>query len=582
MAELQHYSTQYLLKRFYKTYLPPYIPRLAVAIICMVIGAIATALQVQAIEPMINKVLNGDNVYIVYVVAGGLFVIGVIKSLTVYIERVFMCRTVLAVTKDLQMEIYKKLMGVDTEYLESEGTARQLSRFSTDIGNIGGLINSLLTGVVKESLTAITLLGVMVYNSWQMTVFVILVLPLSLIPITKIGKKLERLSLQNFEEVGHMTAYLDDTLKGARQIKSYNLQSYVSTLIQTAFQRLFSLNYRSQRTAAIANPILETLVAIIIAVVLIWGAYLVKIGDLDAGRFMAFFMAMGVAYRPIKALSNLNMVIRTGVASCKRIFSLLDMQNTIQEHPEAKPFTLKKGDIVFQNTGFAYQNDIPVLHDISITIPAGKTVALVGASGSGKSTMLNLLPRFYDIRTGRITIDDMNIQNMTIKSLRDCMALVSQETILFNTTVRENVRMGRLDADDNDIIDALTQASAWDFVQNLEHGLNTQVGERGLQLSGGQRQRISIARAFLKNAPILLLDEATSALDTHSEKNIQASLDALSKGRTTIVVAHRLSTIQHADIIYVMEHGRVIESGTHDTLKAKNGIYTQLIKAQSL
>ncbi len=548
----------------------------------MVIVAVITAIQVQAIEPMINDVLSGVNPYIVYIVAGGLIVVGFIKACAVYVERVFMNRIVLSVTKDLQVQIYEKLMAVDTEYLEQQGTARQLSRFSTDIGNLGGLINSVITGIIKELLTFIALLGVMLYNSWQMTLFVIFILPLTLIPIGKIGRKLERISLESFEEVGHMTAYLDDTLKGARQVKSYNLQNHVTDLVKHTFQKVFAISYRGERTAAIANPILEVTVALVIGVILIWGAYLVKTGDLDAGRFMAFFVAMGAAYRPLKAVSTLNMIIRNGMASCKRVFSLLDMPNTIQQKPDAVDFTLQRGDMVLQGVHFHYQNGIPVLQGFDVHIPAGKTVAFVGASGSGKSTLLNLIPRFYDISDGDITIDGTSIYDMTFESLRKHIALVSQETILFNTTVRDNVALGNLQASEADIIQALEDASAWEFVDKLQHGLDTMVGERGLQLSGGQRQRISIARAFLKNAPIVLLDEATSALDTNSERHIQKSLDSLMQGRTCVVVAHRLSTIQNADIIYVMQAGSIMEHGTHDTLQRQNGIYASLIKAQTL
>ncbi len=582
MAELQHYSTKTLLKRFYFTYLPPYISRLITAFICMIFVALATAIQVQAIEPMVNDVLSGAQPFIIYLVAGGLVAVGFFKSACVYIERVFMQRIVLSVTKDLQIQIYEKLMGVDTEYLEREGTARQLSRFSTDISSIGGLINALITGVVREFLTFFALLGVMLYNSWQMTVFIVIVLPLTLIPIEKIGRKLEGISLKSFEDIARMTAYLDDTLKGARQVKSYNLQHHVTHLVTRTFQMVFTIRYRGERTAAIANPIIEITAAVVIGIILVWGAYLVRLEELDAGRFMAFFVAMGAAYRPLKSLSNLNMILRGGVASCKRVFSLLDMENTIQEKPDAKDFVLQQGHMQFRNIHFQYQNGIPVLHGLNVAVPAGKTVAFVGESGSGKSTLLNLIPRFYDISKGDITIDGISIYDMSFHSLRKHISLVSQDTVLFNTTVRENVILGDLNATEDQIIQALKNASAWQFVQDLEHGLDTLVGERGLQLSGGQRQRISIARAFLKNAPILLLDEATSALDTNSERHIQNALENLMQGRTSIIVAHRLSTIQNADIIYVMDKGRIIEQGTHTSLKQQGGVYADLTDAQKV
>ena len=579
---MKNYTKSYLLKRFLKEYVFLYKARLIVSIICMVVISGALALQVQLVEPTINDVLGGADINIVYMVALAFLIVGVVKGIASYVQNVFMQRILLATQRHLQIDMYKALLKADVAYLEGEGTAKQLSRFSNDLGNMVGLVKSFFIGVVKESLSAVFLFVVMFYNSFEMTLFAFVILPLTLLPLAKISKKLEKVSYDTLESVGDMTASIDDTLKGIRQIKSYNLFNYATDMVGEAFNKVFSVSYRAERTASLANPILEVSTAFIMAGILVWGGYLVQQGNLDAGRFMAFFVALSSAYRPIKALMNLNLVLSVGIASSKRVFAIIDADPEIQDKANATRLNLSKGDINFKNVSFDYDTKKNILTNINISVKAGQSIALVGPSGGGKSSLLNLIPRFYDSTKGGIYIDGQNISTVTLESLRNHVSLVSQETILFNTTIRDNVGIGRVGASDGDIIDALKKASAWDFVEQSEHGLDTEVGERGLQLSGGQRQRISIARAFLKNAPILLLDEATSALDTTSEHHIQKSLSILATGRTTITIAHRLSTIQDADVIYVIDGGRVVESGTHTTLKLKNGLYASLCNKQEV
>ena len=579
---MQKYTKKYIIKRFLSNYVLLYKKRLIVAIICMLLVALSLAAQVQLVEPTINDALGGKGMTYVYMIGAVFLIIGIVKGVASYVQNVFMQHIVLSVERHLKKDMYRALMRADISYLEGEGTAVHLARFSSDLSNLTNLIKSFFLGIIKESFSAITLFAVMFYNSYQMTIFAFFVLPLTLWPIIRISRKLESMSLEQLESIGDMTSTLDDTLKGARQIKSYNLLSYATGTVSKTFDKLFTISLRAQKTSALAHPVLELSTGIIVAFVLVWGGHLVYTEQLDSGRFIAFFVALISAYRPIRSLTNLNLILSSGVASAKRVFHILDMVPSISNIKGSQPLKFKVGNIKFNNIDFDYETRKNILKNISIDIKSGQTIALVGPSGGGKSTLLNLMPRFFDPVKGTIEIDGQDIKTVTLESLRSVVSLVSQETILFNTTIRDNVMIGREGASEEEIIQALKDASAWDFVQKMYDGINSKVGERGLQLSGGQRQRISIARAFLKSAPILLLDEATSALDTESEYQIQEALRKLSQGRTTITIAHRLSTIQNSDMIYVIDNGMVMEKGTHTQLKEKNGIYRSLCSKQKL
>ena len=579
---MQNYTKKYIIKRFLNEYVFLYKKRLIISIICMMVVAVALAVQVQLVEPIINGALGGHGMPYVYMIAGVFLIVGITKGIASYVQNIFTQHIVLSTERHLKKDMYSALIWADTAYLEGQGTAKHLARFSSDLSNLSNLIKSFFLGFVKESFTALTLFGVMFYNSYQMTFFAFFVLPLTLLPIIKISRKLEVMSLEGLERVGDMTGAIDDTLKGARQIKSYNLLPYAKDIVSKTFDRLFTISLKAQRTSALVHPILELSTGLIVASVLVWGGHLVQTGQLDAGRFMAFFVALISVYRPIQSLANLNLVLSSGIASAKRVFAILDMVPSIDNVMDSQPLKFKVGNIKFNNVYFHYETRKNILKDISIDIKSGQTIALVGQSGGGKSTLLNLIPRFFDPVKGTIEIDGQDIKTLTLESLRDAVALVSQETVLFNTTIRDNVMIGKQDASEEEIIQALKDASAWSFVQDMEYGINTKVGERGLRLSGGQRQRISIARAFLKNAPILLFDEATSALDTETEQQVQRSLEKLSRGRTTIIIAHRLSTIQKSDMIYVVDNGVIVETGKHEQLKEKNGIYKSLCAKQKL
>jgi subfamily B ATP-binding cassette protein MsbA len=373
---------------------------------------------------------------------------------------------------------------------------------------------------------------------------------------------------------------LEQTFQGIRVVKSYCMEEYERTRIRIIAERIFTLVFKASRVRALSSPIMESLGGVAITMVIAYGGHQVIHDNMDPGSFFSFITALLLAYEPMKRLANLNASLQEGLASAERLFQLMDRQPTIVDEPNSQPLNISGGRIRFENICFSYVTTKATLSGINFDVPAGKTVALVGPSGAGKSTILNLIPRFYDVDKGVITIDGTDIRDTTLKSLRRSMALVSQEITLFDDTIRANIAYGQKGASEDEIIQAAKNAAAHDFVVNMPEGYDTYVGESGTKISGGQRQRIAIARAMLKNAPILLLDEATSALDTESERSVQVALRRLMQGRTTLVIAHRLSTVIDADLIHVIDNGTVAESGSHKELIDKDGIYARLYHMQ--
>ncbi|MDP4796821.1 MAG: ATP-binding cassette domain-containing protein, partial [Rhodospirillales bacterium] len=418
-------------------------------------------------------------------------------------------------------------------------------------------------------------------QDWRLASMAFFIFPVAIYPIVRLGKRMRKVTANTQEETGLFTAILDQSFQGIRVVKAYGMEAYEGTRVSSLVERIFKLNIKSARIRALSSPIMETLGGIAVAIVIVYGGFRVIHQNLDPGSFFSFITALLLAYEPMKRLANLNASLQEGLAGAQRMFDLLDMQSGIQERPGAKALGVPvRGNIQLSDVGFSYVTGQPALRGVSMSIPSGKTVALVGPSGAGKSTILNLIPRFYDIDAGTITIDGTDVRDVTLESLYANISLVSQEVMLFDDTVRANIAYGRPGASEADIEDAAQHAAALDFIRELPLGFDTMVGERGIKLSGGQRQRLAIARAILKNAPILLLDEATSSLDTESERHVQQALDHLMKGRTTLVIAHRLSTIVGADVIYVIQNGGIVEMGSHAELVAKSGAYEKLYALQ--
>jgi subfamily B ATP-binding cassette protein MsbA len=448
-----------------------------------------------------------------------------------------------------------------------------MSSVMNEIGMVVGMINVAVNGFVKQLFTLVALVGVMFYQSFELSMIAFIGFPLAVYPIYKLGRKLRGLSFSNQEMAGRFASQMSDTLQYSKLVKAYNCEDF-------EIKRMSRITARISRLSLVASPFTESLAGFGVAAVIWYGGHQVITGETTPGAFFSFFAAMMMAYRPLKSVSGMNSGVQMGFAAATRVYTMLDEKPKIIDKPNAVSLGVAKGEIKFENVNFGYIDERLALDSINIEIPAGNTVALVGHSGGGKSTIMNMILRFYDPKSGSIKIDGHDIRDVTLQSLRANMSVVNQEVMFFDDTILENIRYGKENATTEEIISAAKLAEADEFILQLPNGYDTQIGQNGIRLSGGQRQRIAIARAILYNAPILLLDEATSALDPISERLIKDALKTLMHGRTTLVIAHRLSTVMHADRIFVVSHGKIIESGKHKELIEKGGAYANLYSKQ--
>ena len=576
-----HATTASLLGRLLRESMRGYGRWFIAALVCMALMAAATAASAWLMEPVVNDIFVARNEAMLMPVGLAVFGVFVVKGLANYGQATLMAYVGLRIVTDNQNRLFDKLSRMDVQFFQDTNTGGLISRFLVDINQMRGAVSNAWVSLGKDSLTLIGLIGVTFYQDWLLALIAFFVFPVALLPIVKLGKRMRKVTANTQREMGLFTTLLEQTIQGIRVVKAYSMEAYERARVGEIVERVFNLNMKAERTRALSSPIMETLGGFAVGVVVFYGGYRVIGGETDAGSFFSFITALLLAYEPMKRLANLNAALQQGLAGADRLFQMLDLEPAIQEAPDAhdlpKPV---KGEVTFSGVNFAYTPEKQTLSDLDITVPAGKTVALVGPSGGGKSTILNLIPRFYEVDGGAVRVDGDDVRGLTFSSLRGAIALVSQEVTLFDDTIRANIAYGRAGAGEDEIIEAAKNAAAHDFISQLPDGYDTLVGEQGVKLSGGQRQRLAIARAMLKNAPILLLDEATSALDTESERQVQAALDVLMTDRTTLVIAHRLSTVIRADKICVIVDGRVVEQGTHAELLARGGHYKHLYELQ--
>ena len=577
---MRHQATSLLMRRLLKESVRPYGGWLLLAVLCMACMAGATALSAWLMKPVVNDVFIGRDARVLWLIAGAVIATFLVKGLANYAQATVMSYVGLRIIADNQNRLYAHLARLDLAFFHDHATGKLISRFTIDINTMRMAVSNVLTGFGKDVLSLGGLVAVMFLQDWQLAALAFVVFPVAVVPIVRIGRRMRKVTANTQEEMGQFTTLLEQTIQGIRVVKAYVMEEYEKDRIAAIVERIFRLNMKSARTRSLSSPIMESLGGLAVAVVIVYGGYRVIESHIDAGSFFSFITALLLAYEPMKRLANLNASLQEGLAGAQRLFELLDVEPQVKEKPGAKALAVTKGAIRFEDVHFAYGEGKSALNGISLDVTAGKRVALVGPSGAGKSTILNLVPRFYDVGSGRVLIDGIDVREVTFASLHAVLALVSQEITLFDDTVHANIAYGRAGASEDAVVAAARAAAAHDFIVALPQGYDTMVGEHGVKLSGGQRQRLAIARAMLKDAPILLLDEATSALDTESERQIQAALDALTRGRTTLVIAHRLSTIVNADVIYVIEAGRVAEKGTHAELLAKGGAYARLYALQ--
>ena len=551
--------------------------KLAVSVLCGAMAALATSANALLVKYVLDDAFKQNAAYeTLYLIAGAAMVLALVKGVTSYFQTVLMTTVGQRVIADIQNRLFGRLVHADLAFFQATPSGQLISRFTTDANQLRFASTQVFTVLGQQALTLVGLLFTMFYQDWLLAIVAFIVFPVAIVPVRRMSRRMRKVSLNFQDEMGHYNALLGQVFQGARHVKAYGMETHETARAEALTEKIYRLVERAARVRAAASPLMESLGGVGIALVILYGGWQVTHGARTAGDFLSFVTALMLAYQPFKQLSGLNVTIQEGMAAAERIFELIDIVPAIQDRPGAVPLTITDGAVRLEQVSFAYGQNEPVLNHIDLEIPAGRKVALVGPSGAGKSTVLNLIPRFYDVGGGRLIIDGQDVRDVTLASLRGAIGLVSQEVSLFDDTVRANIAYGRPDAGEDEIVAAARQAAAHEFILELPQGYDTIVGEMGTRLSGGQRQRLSIARAMLKNAPILLLDEATSALDTESERQIQDALKILMVGRTSIVIAHRLSTIVDADLIYAIEGGRVVEVGRHQELLQRRGVYARL------
>lgn len=568
-----------VIARMAREYLKPHWKLAVGALLASMVVAGATGAVPLLIKHALDNIVGTDS-WMLLLVAGGAIVATAVQAIGTYIARSNMATIGQLIVAAVQKRMFARIMHADLAWVSRTHSGRFLSSFLYDANRVRDSITVTVIDLGQNLLTVIALIGAMFWLNWQLALIGCTVIPFVAFVIRTLGKRTQKATKRNLEGSGDLTAVISEALKGIRVVKAYDQETTEISRTGSAIDRVRATALKAIKNRNMASPITGLLSGIGIAAVIYFGGRSVQTGFLTIGDLGGFLSAMLLAYEPLKKLANTQTLMHEGAAAASRIFPILDIEPSITVPLDAQPLKVTDGSVRFENVHFHYGDGTPALNGIDIEIPKGHTVALVGPSGAGKSTILNLVPRFYDPTEGRILIDGQDVRDVTLSSLRAASSLVTQEPFLFDDTIRANIAYGTADATDADIEAAARNAAAHEFIAALPKGYDTMVGEAGFKLSGGQRQRIAIARAMLKDAAILLLDEATSALDTASELQVQSALTRLMQGRTTLVIAHRLSTIKHANMICVIDEGRVVERGSHDELVAMGGLYAELSRSQ--
>ncbi len=561
-------------------YLRPYRMRLIWASVFMLLTSAMIATQTYLIKPILDKVIIGRNMKLGLWLPPALIVVSILKGITSYARDYFMGFVGQKVVNDIRDQLYSHFQSLSFSYFTRTPTGIIISRIVNDVNLVQGAITKAPSSLVQGVLTMVTLTVYIFYLNWKLAAFSVIVLPFAGIAFSKFSRRFRKVSTTMQEQMGSLTMHLHETITGIRIVKAFGTEEYESRRFARKNKDLFNSFMRTIKTSALSHPVMEVISMTGTAFVILYALYAIIVWNIiTVGDFFSFLGALVFFYRPLKDLNGINNMIQDGVAAAKRIFEVLDTQPEIRDGQDAVSIPRDFKTIEFRNLSFKYESN-NVLHNINLTVKAGQTIAIVGKSGGGKTTLVNLIPRFYDVTGGAILIDGTDIRRASLRSLRGCMAIVTQQTILFNDTIRNNIAYGDPDKPFDDVLRAARAAHADEFIKALPEGYDTVIGESGVKLSGGQRQRIAIARAILKDAPILILDEATSSLDTESEREVQHALDTLMQGRTSFVIAHRLSTIMNADRIIVLKGGGIVEEGRHEELLKRGGEYKNLYDQQ--
>jgi len=560
-------------------FLKPHWKKLAIAMFCMVMVGFLTSTVAYIIKPVLDDIFIKKDATKLTLLPLAVLIIYLGMGIFSYGQAYLMSLVGQLTVQSFRSMLYEHIHRLSLSYFDKTSTGLLMSRITNDVTIIQSSVSTTITGLLRDCFTIFFLVGVIFYRDWQLAIIAMLIFPIVVYPIVRFGKRLRKIS-KNFQtSMGSLSTILQETFTGARVVKAFCREDYECAKFNKENERLFKYMMKSVKIKAISSPLMEFMGGIGVAAVVWYGGFSVIRGDATPGNFFSFMAAVLMLYRPIKKISSINNEVQMGIAAAERIFEVLDTPAEITDIEGAGIMPVLQKSIVFDHVSFGYGED-DVLKDINMEIKKGSVVALVGKSGSGKTTIANLLPRFYDVQKGSIKIDSRDIRDFTLKSLRGQIAFITQQSILFNETVRDNIAYGDLEKGFDAIYKAAEAAYALEFIKDLPDGFDTMIGEQGVRLSGGQRQRLCIARAILKNAPVLIMDEATSALDTDSERKVQMALENLMQGRTTLVIAHRLSTIINADRIIVISKGRIVEQGTHVSLLEQGGEYKELYEMQ--
>ncbi len=571
-----------ILKRLYRDYTKKYLKQILISALFTLILAGSTSSIAYLLDPAIKELFIKQTQTLIYIIPAAIVIAFTVKGISLYLARIIMIHVAEDVRKDIQEDIFSSLIQADTQLIDNKHSGSFITNLTNDVNMITGLVSTAILNLFKDSLTLIGLLFVMFYQNWKLALIAIIMIPLASIAAKSLGKRISKVTHQQMKEAAVLNSYLIEIFKNHRIMKIFQRETYEKNRASKYINNLKELSRKINKVYVRASPIMETLTGIMIALLIFISAKLVVTDELEIGNFFSFLAAMMLAYQPVRSLATLNITIQQGLSGAKRILPIIDKIQDIKESDNPEQLIVNKGNIIFDNAKFNYVSDNKkqILDSVNLDIPGGKMTALVGHSGAGKSTILNLIPRFYDLEKGDIKIDNQSIYESSLFSLRKNISLVSQDTTLFDDTIKNNIIYANPDASESEVEDAIKYSFAEEFINRLPKKSDTLIGENGVRLSGGEKQRLSIARAMLKKSPIILLDEATSSLDADTEDKIQKAINLLTKDRTTIVIAHRLSTILNSDKIYVVDGGKIIGEGKHNELLSSSSVYKSFYEKQ--